>query len=138
MSLLSKHLRKIKEKGKIENEHLIKIHTALDEFHQSLLDYLHSNIEAEIKTSYHGVNTIITISISGYIFLISEKLVERKKRLIISISEDNTMRKIMIEIKYNERKRIWYIKKTSHKKYLYIMREFKFAMIENFMVMLLL
>lgn len=138
MSLLSKHLRKIKEKEKIENEHLIKIHTALDEFHQSLLEYLHSNIKADIKTSYHGVNAIITISIPGYIFLISEKLVERKEILIISMSEDNSQRKIMIELRYNERKRTWHIKKTSHKKYLYIMREFKFAMIEKFMMMLLL
>ncbi|HBV8970906.1 TPA: hypothetical protein ACGRM4_005219 [Klebsiella oxytoca] len=101
------------------------------DFYSTLILYFKSKENWSIREIENTNRRWMILSFNEYVFYLKFTIINAFHEVQMIIAEDSINKKIVLILKYNDKKGSWIIKKTSHKKIKYTMKTIRPEMLDD-------
>lgn len=120
----------LRSKGKI-------LEDSFFEFYSTLMFYFKSKRDWAVREIVSSNIKWLILSFDDYVFYLKFTFINDFHEVQMTIEEDNINKKILLILKYNDRKSAWIIKKISHKKIKYSMKIIRPEMLDDLFLLIM-
>lgn len=107
------------------------------DFHSSLKLFFKSKINWNIREVENANTRWMILSFKDYVFYLKFAFINNFHEVQMTIAEDSINKKIILTLKYSDKKSAWIIKKISHKKIKYTMKIIKPEMLDDLFLLIM-